>query len=156
MAESKLPVATSATAHVPANYSPRRVDPAKVTAITGGEEGEHHYLHLKRVNAFLDALRLGWTRATLDEGKQNPSAADVVKANEAETLPALLALAKDGKAFDMQSLPLTLPNSTENKLWAIAAEILKDPARFGVKNGFAGFKTFKPLGLDSKQAAPTK
>ena len=132
------------------------VSPERKAEITGGSVGEKHNLPIKKINAFLYALRDGYTKLTLEESVQNPTLAQVYEANKAKIIETATAVAKDGKAFDMQSCPLALTNNEKNKLWPMAVEILKNLAKYGVNNGFSGFQKFKPLGRDSSLAPPQK
>lgn len=156
MAENNVPAKT--TQHLPTQHkSPTfPVSPERKAEITGGSVGDKHSLPINKINAFLYALREGHSRCTLDLGMQKPGLNDVLEANKAKIVETATAVAKDGKAFDMQSCPLALPNNEKNLLWPMAVEILKDPAKYGVNNGFAGFQKFKPLGRDSSLAPPKK
>ncbi len=132
------------------------VDPAKRAAITGGSVDDKDKLPLGKIKAVLDAVRDGHSKLTLDMGKQNPSVQEIFEANKDRIVETCNSLAKFGKAFDATALPLPLRNSQNNALWTIAEEILKNPSKYGVTNGFQGWKSFKPMGPDSGTSLPKK
>ena len=156
MADIVKPASTTQNLRTQKNAPTFPVSPERKAEVTGGSVGDKHDLPIKKINAFLYALRDGYSKLTMEEGVQNPSTAQVFEANKAKIVETATAVAKDGKAFDMQSCPLALTNNDKHKLWPMAVEILKNPTKFGVNNGFSGFQKFKPLGRDSSLAPPQK
>ncbi len=156
MADSMNSLAT-ATQNLPAQRKAPEfpVDREKLAKESGGSVEDRYHAPLGLVKALIRAVKVGYVKMTIDEGKQNPTPAEVFEANKADISEALREIMKTSKLFDQQSLPLPLVNNENNKLWAFVGEFVKNPTKYGL-TGFSGIQKLKPIGRSSQLAPPTK